>query len=165
MISHYHGADHDIQSGKIIVPDSRKGFFIEVFDGEGKLLYSINKEFEKIKVPESYKSKAMEELRIQSASEWQLIKRRDFTFYDYFPPFWTVKFIKGKIYAGTYKKKGDDSEFVILDVKGDVLKRVFLPIKEVTAFKDNLFHFDNGKFYNLIENEEKDIWELHIRDL
>lgn len=165
MIGHYYGADCDIKSEKIIVSDSRKGFYIEVFDGSGKKLYSINKKFEKIKVPEDYKKRALEKEKIQTASEWQLLKRRKFTFYKYFPPFWTVKFINGKIYVGTYKMKDNDFEFIILNVKGNILKRVFLPIKEVMAFKDNLFHFDNGKFYNLIENEEKEIWELHIHEL
>jgi hypothetical protein len=83
-----------------------------------------------------------------------------------------------KIYVLTYKKEKEKSEFVILDLKGKLLKKVFLPFNQ----SDEWFHYSlakatsqasphatftikNGKLYQLIENEDKEIWELHITNI
>jgi hypothetical protein len=74
-----------------------------------------------------------------------------------------------KIYATTYKKENDKTEMIILDLKGNILKRLFLPLSSIQpkrgVLRYDLFTVDRGKLYELIKNEETERWELFITDL
>ncbi len=161
MMRHYIDFKYDRGSKKIFVFDGSKGFHITVFDENGNKQKTIEKKFEEIDVTETFKKKAMDELKLNKML-WQHISRRTFTFFKYFPAFWSVKMADGKIYVATYKTKTGKAEFIILDLEGNILKKVFLPVTEVRPGNDKLFHFDNGKYYTIVENEDTEEWELHV---
>jgi hypothetical protein len=143
------------------LPIVKKVFFITVFDEYGNYLYTINKDNEiaKIKVPEEYKEKELKEFK--QGGLW----RREFKpqktkliFPEYFPAFEWVTVNKGKIYVQTYKRKNNKTQFIIMDLKGKILKEIYLPVPG---------HYDrtvyNNKLYTLAEEKEK--WELHIYEM
>jgi len=154
-----------------------KDFIIDVFDSSGKMLYTIQHEYEKIKISEADKERYHDYFK--TTRPWKrmydnLIKKEIY-FPDFFPGIQLFIVADGKIYVLTYKKEKGKSEFVILDLKGKLLKKVFLPFNQ----SDEWFHYSlakavsqasphptftikNGKLYQLIENEEKETWELHI---
>ena len=74
-----------------------------------------------------------------------------------------------KIYAATYKKMGNKTEMIILDLKGCILKRFFLPLHSILPKRGVLrydpFFVDQNRLYELIKNESSGIWELVITDL
>ncbi len=74
-----------------------------------------------------------------------------------------------KIYATTYEKKDDNTEMIILDLKGNILRRLYLPIRSIQpkrgVLRYDLFFVDQQKLYELIENSETGRWELLITDL
>ncbi len=156
--------DYQLYEGKIFVLDTQNGFFIRVFDTNGNKLYDIDKEYKKIKVPESFKEEYFNRLK-KNPRAWAMAKKAFFFFFPgYYPAvdrFWVNN---GKIYATTNEKKEkEDTEnkktarkLVVLDLTGNSLKQVFVPDvkKEITTI-------DNGKFYYLLENEEAEAWELH----
>jgi hypothetical protein len=74
-----------------------------------------------------------------------------------------------KIYATSYKKKDDKTELIILDLKGRILQRLYLPLKSIQpkrgVLRYDLFFVDQEKLYELIKNSETGRWELFITDL
>ena len=67
-----------------------------------------------------------------------------------------------KLYVRTYKKSGEKTEFFILDSKGKLLEKVFIPIYERNRRNYYSYSICDGKVYQLIENEDTEEWELHI---
>lgn len=67
-----------------------------------------------------------------------------------------------------YKTEKAKVEFIILDLKGKIKKRVFLPFtidSAGTIVKYNLYQIKNGKLYCLIEDRDNEIWKLHVHDI
>ena len=147
-------AEFCIYKDKIFVPDARDSGTIFVFNREGKQLYSIKPNYEKIKVTK----KDIQRYKYYFGSghfkgfyeRWQSL----FEFSDYFPAMRFMNVSDDKIYILTYKKKEGKNEFLILDLEGKFLKRFYLPVKEMDV-----------QFYPLLENEETEQWELHITGL
>lgn len=151
---------YDISDEKIVIADSRTGFSIAVFDLAGKPLYRINKDYEKIKVPDSFRENWIN--RMMKKPYWKTLSTRlNPVIPEYYPAIYYFWVSNGKIYAFTWKEKKDDSlrELVVLETKGKELKRMFLP---GDALKSSI---DHGKFYYLVENEEDEVWELHIQKI
>lgn len=166
MLFHFFEADCDREKKRIFVADSRKGFYITVFDENGNKLYTINKKIDRVKVPDEFKKQRLNELKIMG--HWAQIKNRDITCYNYFPPIRYFKIADGKIYVTTYKTKKENVEFVVLDFKGNILKKVFLPFitdREGTIVKFNLYQVKNNTLICLIENQETEVWELHAYEM
>ncbi len=154
---------------KIIIGDSRKGFYFKVFDFKGNLLYTIDKKFEKVKIGSDFKDKLIADLKIVDRELWPMVKNV-MHFYEYFPPFRTFFVSEGRIYATTYKEKDGKHEIIILDLKGNLLKRIFLPLKawkvcRFNSMEEDLFTIQKGKLYELVDNEDKELYELHITDI
>jgi hypothetical protein len=55
---------------------------------------------------------------------------------------------------GKKKKKVDA-------VEGKLLQKVFLPLKKIDALDYYPYTLDNGRVFQLIENQETENWELH----
>ena len=74
-----------------------------------------------------------------------------------------------KIYATTYKKEDDKTEMIILDLKGNILRRLYLPLSSIQpkrgVLRYDLFTVNQEKLYELIKNKETERWELLITDL
>jgi hypothetical protein len=74
-----------------------------------------------------------------------------------------------KIYATTYKKMDNKTEMIVLDLKGSILQRLYLPLASIQpkrgVLRYDLFIVYREKLYELIKNEETGKWELLITDL
>jgi len=165
MLFHFFEADCDRETKRIFVADSRKGFYINVFDEKGNQLYTIDKKIDRIKVPDEFKEQQIKEKKMMG--DWEKIKNRNITCYKYFPSIRYFKIADGKIYVTTFKTKKEKVEFIVLDSKGNILKKVFLPFitdQEGSIVKFNLYQVKNDKLYCLLENQDE-IWELHAYDI
>jgi hypothetical protein len=73
------------------------------------------------------------------------------------------------IYAVTNKIMDNKREMIILDFKGRILKRIFLPFTSIQpkrgVLRYDLFDVDKEKLYELIKNSETGKWELKITAL
>ena len=67
--------------------------------------------------------------------------------------FWVTD---NRIYVKTYELKDRTEKYVIMDIKGNTIKTVFLP----WSFKE-LLAFNNNTFYYLEDSEEEESWVLH----
>jgi len=72
---------------------------------------------------------------------------------------------ENKIYILTYKQKENQSEFYILNLKGKLIKKRFLPLIEKNALEMYPYKINEGKLYQLVDNEDKEEWELLITDI
>lgn len=114
--------DFAVADGKIFVADTRKGFHIVVFDSSGVPLYEINQNYVALPVPSEYSSALKEKL--DETQAW-LNNVATIKFRDSFPAFYSFKIADGKIYVATYAEKDGLNELVVMNLKGDILKRSF----------------------------------------
>jgi len=145
----------------------KEGFVIDVFDQRGTKLYRIKKEFKPLKIPAEFKKKTEEWFKTNSFYKqfWEYMKTR-LSYKNQYPAIRGMDVQDDRIYVLTYKMKAEKSEFIIMDLKGNEQKRVYLPCPEnigMDYYPKYAIH--NGNFYTLIENEDDEVWELHKNKL
>ncbi len=145
----------------------KEGFVIDIMTKEGKKLYSIKKDYEKIKVTKEYKDKTFQSFKTDPNFKqfFEFFKQR-IKFKDNYPGIQDIRVTDDRIYVITFKKKKGKTECIILDLKGNEIKKVFVPYPELHGM-DYLPEYDifNKKFYILIENENDEVWELHVVEM
>jgi beta-lactamase regulating signal transducer with metallopeptidase domain len=114
--------DFAVAEDKIFVADTRKGFHIAVFDSSGVPLYEINQNYVALPVPSEYSTALMKKL---NETQGWLNKVANIKFRDSFPAFYSFKIADGKIYVSTYAEEDGLNELVVMNLKGDILKRSF----------------------------------------
>jgi hypothetical protein len=127
---------------KIFVKPFINKFTLDVYDTTGKKLYSINRKYEKVEVSDADIQRYHNYFRYYAKvrKNYENI-RKELQFADTFPAIQTFTVADENIYVVTYKKKDLNSEVLVLDLKGKLLKTVYLPL-----FKND------AEFYRSIEN-------------
>lgn len=167
MVSHFLGGS--TYKDRIVIGDSRKGFYFEVFDSNGKHIRTINHKLDRTGIDRAYKEKVIEELKLIEKELWPMVKNV-MHFYKYYPQIRNFFISEGRIYVTTYREKDNKHEIIIMNLNGRILKRIYLPVKtwQVCRFDssaEDLFTIKNSKLYELVDNEEEEIYELHITDI
>jgi hypothetical protein len=145
-------------------------FIIDVYGSSGQKQYSIRQEYEKIKVTEEHKKEVLDYYKNDALKRrYYDALKRSAQFPDYFPAVRTIIVDDDKIYVQTYKEQEGKSEWVVLDLNGKLLGKIFIPFLEKNPEKsfENQFPFTvyQGKFYQLADNEDTEEWELHITEI
>lgn len=151
-------------NNKIFV-DGGKGI-INVYDENGKMLYTINHEFEPIKISKDDKERYIEFWKSDIKAEYKVYKQR-LEFPTYFPAIRDFQVANGKIYVLTNKKKDGKNELIIFNLKGKLLKKTMAPLLETNMILPHLFCYytiQNNRIYKLVDNQDKETWELHITE-
>ncbi len=135
---------------------------IHVFNKEGNEEYVIKLNYDRLKISEKHKEEIRKDLDIlykgPIMQTW--IKKNG-----YFPEFFTARTFKiadNKIFIPTYKKQDGKNEFIILDLKGNVKKKIYLPFKDRTLLLAYPYAIGGNKLYQVFDNDETGEWELHI---
>lgn len=166
-----HMVDFAVEEGKIFVADSRKGFYIAVFGSGGDLQCEIRHDTVKKPVSQKFKDDAMK--RIREEPNWETRRRAfNYVFPEYFPDFFTFTVRDGKIYVAGYEEQNNNHELIIMDLQGKIIKRSFtFPLSPFSGaggpfvpFSINYAIKDN-RIYYLVENSEKECWEIHSEEL
>jgi hypothetical protein len=152
-----------VREDKIYVGDSSRGLFVVVFDENGREIDRVNLwKMDKIKITEEYKKEFME--KIKRNSSYNIVKSMyNIIIHGYFPGFYRFAVDNGKVYFLTYLKKDDKREIIIADFKGSPPNRAYVPWVENDAYIN--FSIENDKFYYIAENEEEEVWELHMVEI
>lgn len=167
----------EVYDGKIFVEKSPGGFFIDVYDGEGIKLYSIRKEYKKEMVTDADKTAAFARLRkdkkaelmIRMLGSWdKVINMMKVVYPAYKPPIWDFEIANGYIYIQTFRQKESSDEFIIMDLEGNILRSVYLPVFLRPGVEENMYGvryqvFVGDKFYYLKENNGA--WELNTAQI
>lgn len=151
---------------KIFLARGKEGFYYEIFDSKGNKLSSVNKPYKKLSISKEDKEILIEQFKRRpwKDAHWnafnKYVKDFDTLFPDYYPAMQDFFVIDGNVYVKTYNRKNDLEEYVILDLKGNIRAEVFLP--KATY---NLFTFTSERFYYLVDNEDKETWELYSEEV
>ena len=165
----FNPTDRDMQGGEFTVYDNkifvllREKGNIEVFADDGKQLYSINYDYEKIPFTKDDEKEFLDFYKVNPETRqfFDILKKR-FDFPDYYPVARQMVVTGDKIYVLTNKTKEKKSEFVIFDISGKFLKKVMLPFANTNAREPSPFTIHNEELLQLIDNEKTEVWELHF---
>jgi hypothetical protein len=149
----------------IMSPD----FEIKIFDYNGKLLHIIKRENpeDRVKVNESHKKAVHEYMKLRWRG-YPGIKDR-LVFPEYLPAIWGLKYHcreeNEELYVLSRKARDNKTECFVFNIRGKLLKKIYLPLKEKNVYQ--LFPFDikDGKLYQLIENEDTENYELSVTEI
>jgi hypothetical protein len=65
----------------------------------------------------------------------------------------------------TYFRKDDGLECFVFNQKGKFLKKIFLLLVKENIFREYPYDINEGKIYQLVENDSEEGWDLHIRKI
>lgn len=172
---------NDMRKGKIAVPlanifakcsgdrvfifDQQRDFIIDVFDLNGKKLAPVTMDYRKLKVNEAFKKKYMDWLKVQPAFKTVMEVIKDMIYFtEYLPVVRNAKIMNQQLIVQTYKMQDQRCEFLMLDLKGNIKKQVFLPGADREQIRPDpaaVYTFQGNTYYYLIENVDEEEWELH----
>ena len=164
----HHTMDVVIWNDRIFIFDSNRGFFIKVYDHVGQLLNSVSHNSERCKrITDEYKAKVIDyRLERDLQGYFKKIPKEAFAFYTFFPPIESLRIAENLLLATTYLEKDGGHEIVVMDLTGQIIKRIYplLPSFKCTKslLTKDLYAFHQGKLYQLVQNKSTEVWELHI---
>lgn len=136
---------------------------IDIFDSEMNKLLSIRLDQERRKVDPEFKDRLIHFYKTSPETrELYETHLKPLIFPDYFPVIADFFVDNGTVYIMTWKKEKGAGEFFTFDMNGKFKRRLFIPFQyetELTAYPGMI---KNGKIYQLVENEKKEAWELHV---
>jgi hypothetical protein len=156
-----------IERNKIFIADSRKSFHISVFDSKGKLLYEIHKDFKKLKVTKEYKNGYIKK-KMENRLWERVYSQYKYKYKQYFPPFFSFKIDNEKIYLVTYTKEDNLYEIIVMNLKGDIIKRTFsFPLHPYGDLYALNYEYDihGDKIFHMSYNYQTDVYELLITEI
>jgi hypothetical protein len=139
---------------------------IHVFDPGGKRLYSVHPPFEKVKITKTSQRRYLKYWMEHLAGDYERYQGR-LRFPAYFPPIRIFFVADERIYVLTFKEIEGKSELLILDMKGQLLKKVLVPLAKIDSLRPaviNRYTIKNHRLYRLVRNKESQ-YELHITHL
>jgi hypothetical protein len=154
------GPEYATHEDKIFISGGR-GFSIKIFDKNGQPLPPINHEYQRIKISSNHRQKVLNVYRENLKRLWDRAKKI-IRVPDYFPEFRTFLIADKKVFVQTYKKDKNKTEFLIFNTSGRFLNQDFYPIAYKNHLESYPYTIHKEKIYQLVENEEKEEWELII---
>ncbi len=141
----------------------KAGLDIDVFDKNGNHLYNIQHDIEQVKLTQTHKERILDFFKTNPRTKqvYEFLKSQ-LKFPDYFPVVRGLTVTDEKIYVPTFNQQENKIEFLILDVKGKLLKRQFLQLHSKQPIEPYPYTIHNGKLYQLLENLDEEEWELHV---
>jgi hypothetical protein len=152
----------DTDGDKLFVIAGLQGFAIDVFDQNGKKLYTIKRDYPRVKIPSSYKDGTLAWFKTapNMREYYEFIKTR-ISFKEYYPPIYGMIADSGRLYVLTSRLDKDGRECIIMDLEGKEKKTVYLPVPENYGFDYSTpFAIKDNYFYKLEEDIEEETWEL-----
>ena len=150
----------------LIFVGGEEDFNIRIFNADGKHLSAITREYKKIKVTEEYKNGLFEAFKKNPRTKGMVdYLKQIIKFKEYFPAIQFFMIDNEKIYIPTYRKQKEDYELFIYNTDGKFIKQVYFPLKYIDVLRPCPYTIKNGILYQLIENEENELWELHAIEI
>jgi hypothetical protein len=154
-----------IYYNKIFIGGQLDSGIVHVFDTNGNPLYNIQPQLDKVKFTEADKKGYIDSFSLYP-DQYERLKNQ-FKYPDYFPLWQNFMVANDRIYFQTYKRNKEDTknEVVIYNLKGELIKSVWLPFDEYFDFTPSPYIIHNKILYQCVDNEDEDRWELHITEI
>ena len=154
----------------LYVETSNKGYVFEIYNLNGEKIKTLANMIKPVAINDKDKARTLNSLKndktIRAAAKdsggWENFKKRyNFIFPEFFPMISDFVIDSNKIYIQTFEIKENKTKYIIMDLKGKIIKTVFLPTMADIPFTAilvgqvvRLFKIYNGKFYYLKDNEK-----------
>jgi hypothetical protein len=137
-------------------------FTIAVADQEGNKLKPIKKDYQRLKFSEGHKQQVYEFLKLnpETKSRFEWFKNQ-LIFPSYLPAIRYIYADNHMLYIQTYRMDDEKTEFYIMDLSGEIVKKVFLPIINENIVETYPLSISGGNVYQVVENEVGE-WDLHV---
>ncbi len=135
---------------------------IDVFDFNGDKLFTINHPMEKIKIPKGFVDRISKYFRLKFRNKNSDYFIKHLNLPDHFPAVRNLCAADHTLYVVTFKEEAGKTEVLVFAVDGKFLGKIRLPVKERNPEQLFPFSFSNDTFYQLVENEESENWELFV---
>jgi hypothetical protein len=153
---------------RLFVFDPILGFPIKVYDKNGDLLKNIFIDYKKQKMTESFKEEVMDWMKMHPQLKDLAIEMK-IAFPEYIPAMRSFLVKEDIIYAYTYHRKNNLSEFILFDTnKNEIMKKLYLPTAErniVQLSVNRIYTIKDNRYYYLFDNYEEETWELHMVEI
>jgi hypothetical protein len=158
LVSDYYSAR--VTGDRTFIIDAGKDSILSVFDSQGVRQQEIRLPLKPVKMTAALKEAILKPFKEdrELKSRWADFEKRLF-FPDQTPGLEYFDVMDGKIVARTYQYRQNSVEFVLFDLMGRELRRVFLPFTGRASY-GILFCFHNGRYFYLRQNEDEETWEL-----
>jgi hypothetical protein len=150
---------------KLFVAMEPETFKIRVFDTNGKSLYSITHQYKKQEVTENDKKRVETYFKTHPRFKnfYHILKPLKYP--EFYPPIRLLNIDNDKVYVLTYKQDKNKTEAFIFDLKGNLLKRLFVPVRMQSEVEVCPHAIKKGKFFQLAEDLDKEAWSLYINEI
>lgn len=153
--------DFQVYDNKVFIAGF-EDFTITVADQEGNKLNPIKKDYQRLKFSDDHKRQVYEFIKSNPETkprfEWF---KNQLIFPSYLPAIRYIYADNRMIYIQTYRMDDKKTEFYVLDLSGEIVKKVFLPIINENIVETYPLSIIGGNVYQLVENEEEE-WDLHV---
>ena len=155
-----------VYKDNIYLSTGKENIEIMILNNSGKKKDNVHLNNPGLKVDEKFKKRVFDFYKNDPVYKnyWAYMKRNMY-FPEYFPGLKDMKINDDKIYIQTYKVKEEKFEWIITDLTGKILKKIFLPQNIESAIAYSPITIRDGKYYYLKEDIDEEIWELHRVDL
>ncbi|MCK5005724.1 MAG: hypothetical protein KAS21_11570 [Candidatus Aminicenantes bacterium] len=151
--------------GSRIYISGEEGFIVRVFNSNGDSLFTIKRDYKRLKFKERDKRNFLNYLKANSPDYVYRSMQKRLIFPEYYPVIFFLYADSSKIYIFTWKRSEEGLETFIYDPDGNFLGRRELPLHFMNPLLFSPFTIYKDKIYQLIEEEENEIWQLKITDI
>ena len=141
---------------------AKKDFVVDVVDKTGKTLFSITRDYERIKIDSSYVNNFFAWVKKNRPPQLYEGMKRLFEFPDYLPAIFDIIIDKDILYVITYKRKKEMNEVFLYTTAGKFLKTLVIPLYKDHPIDPLPYTIHDGKIFQLIDNAETEEWELRV---
>ena len=153
---------------EIYVSDTDRGFFIQGFDLDGETTATIDRTSSEgaVAVSPADRDRLLDEVRPTLPPNADILAyvQANGRVPDTYPRIHHVRWAGGRLYVTTHRTRGDLHEMVVLDRRGRLLDRLFLPIPSFRhyrgAFDSDPFAISGGALYEIVRNPGTQSWEV-----
>jgi hypothetical protein len=147
-------------------------FVIHKFDASGQQVNILKMDLKRLAFTDKHQQTVLNRYKANPSTRpdfpWW---KKNIYFPKYFPAIRNLSSDGQRLYVRTYRAKGEESQFIILNPTGEKLKTVFLrigrssrkyplPFSELASAP---YTFHEGHMYQILENEDTETFELHIQ--
>ena len=141
---------------------AKKDFVVDVVDKTGETLFSITRDYERIKIDSSYENNFFAWVKKNRPPQLYEGMKRWFEFPDYLPAIFDIVIDKDILYVITYKRKKEMNEVLLYTTAGKFIKTLDIPLYKDHPIDPLPYTIHDGKIFQLIDNAETEEWELRV---
>jgi hypothetical protein len=153
--------------GDFIFVTGEKEGVVLIYDRKGDLVRELEVDLPKLKVTDADKERYHEFFKTdpQTRNFYEQLKQQ-IDFPVYFPVIRGMDVADDLIYVNGYLAPDGMTEFAIYDMSWKLVKSgIRLNLPEASARDLFPYTIADGKLYQLVDNADEEVWELHIHDL